>query len=118
MGLDVSKMPVKVISRGFWNKILDEEEERVERLDFKIPDPIMEIFQEYSDYFSIYKKRRSLKLKPNLGFVELTLSFTSGEYKFRVTPLEASIITYFNTEGGKVVRRSAQFLATELGVEQ
>jgi len=40
MGLDVSKIPVKVISRGFWNKILDEEEERVERTEFKLPEPI------------------------------------------------------------------------------
>jgi anaphase-promoting complex subunit 2 len=96
-GLDSKKMPVKIISRGYWNKILDEEKTTEDVTDFKMDGQVVEVFKQFNDNYQVDKKNKQLTLKPNLGYMDLTLTFDNGPFSFHVTPLEASIITLFNS---------------------
>lgn len=52
---------------------------------------------------------RTVNFWPALGSVNLTLHFENGSFKFRVTPLQAAIISLFDDKDSKTL--TANFIA-------
>lgn len=57
---------------------------------------------------------RTVSFKQHLGSVQLTLDFTNGSFRFRVSPLQAAVISLFNGPSPKSL--TADFLAKELEI--
>ena len=78
-----------------------------------IPLPFMKkAFDDFAAKYQQFKRMRTVNFKTNLGQVQLTLDFLNGSFKFRVTPLQAAIISLFN--GSSVKSLSAEQISKEL----
>jgi len=87
-------LSVAIISKEFW-PIKDE---TVGEPIFQLPAELQGIFDMYAKKYSTIKRMRNLTFYPHLGRVVLTLHFENGSFRFKVTPLQASIISLFNNE--------------------
>jgi len=103
---------VKVVSTGFWENFAEVEDTGIEeegpcplRLSegFYPGDDLKQTLSEYVNHYKKYKSLRTLIFRQDLGRVELTLSFSNGDYKFKVTPLQASVIEQFGSEDGQEI---------------
>lgn len=52
--------------------------------------------KDFTDHYQKQKGNRTVEFFPQIGSVNLTLHFDNGSFKFRVTPLQASIISLFD----------------------
>eukprot|EP00826_Nyctotherus_ovalis_P005644 TRINITY_DN11284_c0_g1_i15.p1 TRINITY_DN11284_c0_g1~~TRINITY_DN11284_c0_g1_i15.p1 ORF type:complete len:554 (+),score=173.51 TRINITY_DN11284_c0_g1_i15:73-1734(+) len=87
-------LSVAIISKEFW-PIKDE---AVGEPTFQLPGDLQGIFDTYARKYSTIKRMRNLTFHPHLGRVVLTLHFENGSFRFKVTPLHASIVCLFNNK--------------------
>ncbi len=96
-----------IISKEFW-PIKDQTPNEP---TFQLPPELQPIFDTYAKKFAYIKRMRNLTFHPHLGRVVLTLHFDNGSFRFKVTPLQASIICLFN---GKTAGLTAEQIAKQL----
>jgi len=65
-------------------------------MNFNPPPYLKKAFEEFAGYYQRFKRMRTVNFRPHLGSVNLTLEFENGKFKFRVTPIQAAIISLFN----------------------
>lgn len=109
---DVSKLYIKVVGSGYWEKVQDDDipPKQEDSLDSQVKEPQAKLAQgfnpdtnvknslsEFNDYYKLYRTNRNLVFYQNYGKVELALTFANGKFPFQVTPLQASIIAQFDT---------------------
>ena len=73
-----------VISKGYWDSVAQEGDGEGM---FQPPPFLKEAFEEFAGHYRGFKRQRTLNFRAHLGSVTLTLDFTNGSFKFRVTPL-------------------------------
>lgn len=75
------KLEMIIISKEYWkveDSVVESEEVTVE---FK------EVYEKFYKHFTTHRDGRELKMLPNYGRVDLTLSFDNGDFKFSVKPI-------------------------------
>jgi len=78
-----------IISEEFWPQMQDSE--------LELPENIQKSFDVFKKEFTKQKPSRLLKIKKNIGLVELELEFADNITKsYKVTPILASIISTFD----------------------
>ncbi|KRX01026.1 Cullin homology [Pseudocohnilembus persalinus] len=98
------------VSKGYWQINYDQEEN-------ELPDIVKPVFDEYLKRFELTKQQRKLKLHPNLGYVNLTLSFDNGDFDFKCPPIQALLISYFDeTKYNIKSGLTAQWLSQQLAM--
>eukprot|EP00347_Sterkiella_histriomuscorum_P002825 403366657 len=99
-----------IISKGYWDQVLDDDTSNV----YQPPAFLKKTYEDFSQYYQSFKRIRTVNFRPQLGSVNLTLHFDNGSFKFRVTPIQAAIITMFDDENSKNL--SAEYIAKELDI--
>jgi len=92
--LKPNNLSVAIISKEFW-PIKDQTNSDP---TFQLPPDLQASFDIYAKKYSTIKRMRNLTFHPHLGKVVLTLHFENGSFRFKVTPLQASIISLFNSK--------------------
>jgi hypothetical protein len=87
--LNEKDLTVKIISEQFWPI-------KTEHETLKFPEFLQKKFEKVNEEYSKLKQTRVLKFKKNLGVVTLTLTFENGSFQFKVSPIQAAIISLFN----------------------
>lgn len=113
MSLPLQQLNTCIVSKGYWEGMLNEEGKESSG-QFAPPTFVKKAFEEFASKYQQFKRMRTVNFKQNLGQVQLTLEFTNGAFKFRVTPFQAAIISLFNGSGVKTL--SAEHIAKELDV--
>ena len=104
-------MNVCIISKGYWDSIQEDDTGN----QYKPPKMLQKAFDDFEAIYQTLKRIRKVNFKPQLGSVNLTLHFNNGSFKFRVTPIQASIISLFNDKNPKTL--SADFIADQLDIK-
>ncbi|KNC55342.1 anaphase-promoting complex subunit 2 [Thecamonas trahens ATCC 50062] len=84
-----------VISRLFWPPLKE--------VNFQLPPAMAAQMETYAKAFHSLKTPRTLSFLPNLGSVSLTLEFDDTELEVTVSPLLATIISYFDAKTAAAV---------------
>ena len=103
-----------ILSRLFWPAAALRGEDTLE-----VPPAIKEAFKEYSEQFGLFKAARALDFKPHLGSVEISLELENGaEVELQVSPMQATIISHFETQCTWPLKELAAACKVPTGVVQ
>jgi len=111
--LELSKLQTCVISKGYWQQVQEEEVN-----NFKPPPFLKKSFDDFAKHYSQFKRLRTINFRQNLGSVQLTLHFQNGSFKFKVSPLQASIISLFDDNKSKSLSGDAIAKALDISFEE
>jgi hypothetical protein len=114
ISMPLQQLNTCIVSKGYWESINVEESADGSSSAFAPPAFLKKAFEEFALKYQQFKRMRTVNFKATLGQVQLTLDFTNGSFKFRVTPFQAAIISLFNGAGVKTL--SAEQIAKELDV--
>ncbi|CDW73691.1 anaphase-promoting complex subunit 2 [Stylonychia lemnae] len=109
--LPIQNLNACIISKGYWDSIQEDDTGN----QFKPPKFLQKAYDDFEAIYQSLKRIRKVNFKPQLGSVNLTLHFNNGSFKFRVTPIQASIISLFNDKNPKTL--SADFIADQLDIK-
>ncbi|KAG7391471.1 Anaphase-promoting complex subunit 2 [Phytophthora boehmeriae] len=76
-----------IVSQQFWPPLQGD--------DFTVHPSMAEGIDAYKDAYRVLRNPRSLEWNPSLGSVQLSIELEGEEREFTVSPLQASIILYF-----------------------
>jgi len=79
-----------IITRLCWPTLPEEE--------IVMPDRIAAIMNLYNDQYHMLKAPRKVTWKPNMGSVDVELSFADRDVSLRVSPLQASLLALFEEQ--------------------
>jgi hypothetical protein len=96
--LSLQNLNTCIVSKGYWDSMQAEgAADDVSTPSFTPPAFLKKTFDEFTLKYQQFKRMRKVTFRPSLGAVQLTLTFINGSFRFRVTPLQAAIITLFNS---------------------
>ena len=110
--LPLDKLNACIISKGYWESVSTEED------SFTPPPFLNTAFEAFASQYRSFKRQRTLHFRPHLGSVSLTLDFTNGSFHFRVTPIQAAIISMFNSPERKSLNAEKIAKDLEIGVDE
>lgn len=88
-----------ILSHLYWPTVC----ENISHNDnFKLPDVILNQFDEFDKDYAKIQKGRGLKLLPSLGLVKLNLLIRNTDLSFEVTPDKASVISLFHDKADEL----------------
>jgi anaphase-promoting complex subunit 2 len=87
---DTNKYEISTEELGAGNNLTSAFENFMKKTDNK--------FKEYVKHYNGIKFSRTLNYFTNMGYVDLVLSFENGDFNFRVTPLSALVIKFFEED--------------------
>ena len=78
-----------------------------------LPAKIEALMKLYNDHYHVLKAPRKLTWRPQLGAVEVMLTFEDRELRLKVTPLQASLLALFEEQSEWTVHDLQQRLKME-----
>lgn len=102
-------MNTHILSSFFWPSLRDDE--------FKIPEPVQALREEYEKAFEGVKATRKLRWMTALGRVAVELEFEDRKVEEEVPTWTASVIYAFQSADGKVIEKSVEQLEEELEMD-
>uniref|UniRef100_H3GLW2 Anaphase-promoting complex subunit 2 n=1 Tax=Phytophthora ramorum TaxID=164328 RepID=H3GLW2_PHYRM len=88
VGAPSTRVDATIISQQFWPPLQGE--------DFTLHPKVSKDIDAFKDSYHVLRNPRSLDWNPSLGSVQLSIDLEGEEREFTVSPLQATIILYFD----------------------
>ncbi|POM78930.1 Anaphase-promoting complex subunit [Phytophthora palmivora] len=86
-GTQATRVDATIVSQQFWPPLQGE--------DFTLHPQVSKDIDEFKNAYHVLRNPRSLDWNPSLGSVQLSINLEGEEREFTVSPLQATIILYF-----------------------
>ncbi|ETW05532.1 hypothetical protein, variant [Aphanomyces invadans] len=97
-----------VVSEHFWPPFQGD--------DFTLHPRLNDMIRQYKEAYAVLKNPRQLDWVPYLGFVELEIELNGNVAAFTVSPIQATLISYFEDEDSWLAAALAEAMDIEMDV--